>query len=387
MQVMDLASLFLSPISRQVQPYCRSALSMIVWQFLPPPMISLYMSWIHHLSPFTGKINIDAQAHSMAAFEGRLYLACSNGTITTFFRTRHACSGDCLSGGDSPRDLVVFQGDLYAAVGNALLRYDLTQPDQPRFVGAIDRFRSVGKLYASDSSLYVIDNFARLSVVDPDTMAVVRGVSFPFGVQILAESKGTLYVAGKDSGLQMMSRKKNSPQGFFKTYSTPGSSHDIFIINGWLYVADTRGGILLKSLGSEDGFRQISPNRGESFCFDPERNLLFVALGRAGIEVFDVSKPGSPQSVALWSDVPAWRMALSGRDIVVSRGAYGVNLIDSSDLNRPQNKSFYPEIHALDIMANGRLVYVASKDNGLKIYRNTPAAGLVMLSKTTTPSP
>ncbi len=118
--------------------------------------------------------------------------------------------------GDSPRDLVVFQGDLYAAVGNALLRYDLTQPDQPRFVGAIDRFRSVGKLYASDSSLYVIDNFARLSVVDPDTMAVVRGVSFPFGVQILAESKGTLYVAGKDSGLQMMSRKKTHHRDFLK---------------------------------------------------------------------------------------------------------------------------------------------------------------------------
>jgi hypothetical protein len=156
-----------------------------------------------------------------------------------------------------------------------------------------------------------------------------------------------------------------------------------------MYIADTRGGVLLKDL-AVDGNTIVKLTSRWCNSFVADRNLLFMAMQR-DIEVFDISDPEKSESVAVWPEYQKYQplhMTVVADDyLVLTKGSSGIKLIDISDIKQPVVKDAKVDIHALDITSDGRFIYVASKNSGLLIYEITDNLKLRRLSSLSTPFP
>jgi hypothetical protein len=335
-----------------------------------------------------GNLDVGTSVIALESRDNFLYLATQNKTVEVFvfdnmsFEYQASVSFD-----ESLKGLRLYKDDLYAVTADKLVRFDLVTSGHPERSGSIDSFGSADKIICGSSQIYIIDNFTRLTVVDPIDMTIVKKIDLSSEIRTVVEVGQYLLVGGLNSGLKIVDRTSAAQKYEQTTMKTPGRSHDIIIIDEWLYVADKQGGVQLKNL--QNGmvhFKQISHRRAESFCLDRERKLLFVALGASGIEVFDVRDPGQPRTVALWPEIKAFKIAVSGSDLIVTKGALGIELIDIYDLSRPAVKKFYPDLHVMDLDVVGKDLYFASKKNGLRIY-SIENNELNLLSETTTPYP
>lgn len=331
---------------------------------------------------------VGSQVIALESYDNSLYLATQNKTIEVFiFNNMVFEHHSSISLDKSIKGLSLFQDDLYVATADTLLRFDLVKSDRPELSGSIDNFGSADKIICGDKDIYIIDNFSRLTVVDPVSMKIIKKIDLSSEIRTVVEFDRYLLVAGLNSGLKIVDRTNVAQKINLTTMKTQGSSHDIIIIDEWLYVADKQGGVLLKNLQYNTApFKQISHRRAESFCLDSERKLLFVALGDSGIEVIDVRDPGQPRSVALWSEVKALKIAVSETDLIITKGALGIELIDSQNLTNPTVKNVYLDLHALDLDIEDRILYLASKKHGLQIYA-IEQNELKLISETTTPYP
>ena len=277
---------------------------------------------------------------------------------------------------------------LYLTTPSSVLQYGLGDPAAPDFQQEVGGFSSAGKIYPGESDIYVTDSFFRLSVIAPDFKNSKQQISLTSDVRTVVELGDYLYVAGSESGLLVLDRRNLSEQAFVRTINTRGNIHDIFITGHFIYIADASNGILLKDLNRADTvYTRISPRWGQSFCVDRDRNLLFVALGRAGVEVIDISDPGKPVSIAVWPEFVSWRLAVAGDYLVSAQGLIGIELIDISNIRKPVIKMTIPDVHALDIVYDNHLFYIADKQKGLQIYAVDASGQLRLVSMTSVPFP
>ncbi len=153
-----------------------------------------------------------------------------------------------------------------------------------------------------------------------------------------------------------------------------------------MYTADTRGGVSLHDLESEESpFVQISSLWGESFI--SHKGLLFVAHAKDGVGVFNISSLGQPVPVAKWENLPAMHLAVIDHYLLASNGQFGIKLVDISDLAHPLVLDRLPAVHALAVTSAGQLFYIASKGKGLLIYGVGDNHKLKNLSTLQTPFP
>lgn len=332
-------------------------------------------------------LDVGSKVTAIESSGNSLYLATQKKTIEVFAVTDEKIEHHNSVQLDAPpKGISLFQDDLFVVTADELVRYDLVTTNNPELSGQINSFGSADKIISGKNNVYVIDSFSRLSVVNPATMDIVKRLTFSSDIRTVTEKNDYLFVAGSNNGLQIIDPANTRQQNILKTMNTQGNSHDIIGIDDWLYVADKQGGVQINNLLEGGVFTQVSSFNAESFCLDRERKLLFVALGRSGIEVLDVSTPGQPQSVALWPEISAFRMVVSGTDLIVSKGVFGVDLIDSSDLNHPAIKRSYPLLHVMDLDVDASNLYTASIKDGLQIYA-IERDGLILLSQITTPFP
>lgn len=303
------------------------------------------------------------------ARDGHLYVLGRRGTVgiydierrnpvrTGAFALPAAVTGACL-----------FRNQLIVATAGALYRYDLSSPRSPRLARRVEIAGLSSRIEKGRDRLYLVDSFSRLSVIDPVSLEVVDKTVLAATVYTLAEAGNHLLVAGLGGGLQVLDRSRIGGH-VVRTQKTPGGCRDILAVGRWLYIADTHGGILLKSLDRwNDAPVRLSGRPGESFYLDRARNLLFVALGTEGVEVFDVSDPGKPVSVAVWPQLRARKISGSGTLLFVSKGIHGIDRIETARLDDIRVEALI-EGQVLDLQAVDRLLYVAHKDRGLQIYR------------------
>ncbi len=287
---------------------------------------------------------------------------------------------------DDLYDLIVHQQQLYIATKSGVLLYDITNASQPELLHKWTEFGSARKLFGGSDSVYISDSFSGLRVVGAEIEGPHDYVNLNIDPRTISVTSDYLYIAGSNKGLLIVDKNELLPRQVIQTFNTPGSAHDIFIKGGWMYIADARGGVLLQNLEIEDEmFTTVTPRWGESFLTD--RDLLYVAQAKMGIEVFDISDPGDPKSIVIWPDLQAMRLAVVGDYLLSSKGISGVKLIDISDIYHPIVKDVLPEVHALDITVDGHLIYIVSKKQGLLIYEITDNEKLSRLSRVSTPFP
>ena len=285
-----------------------------------------------------------------------------------------------------PRDILVQQNRLYVATAKGLFLYDLADPGQPELLNNWFDFGSVMKIFPGLKHIYISDSLSGLRIVDPEAEYSSGYINLGIDPRIIVEISNCLYVAGFNKGILIVDKNAILSRQAVKTINIPGYSLDIFIKKHWMYIADSEGGVLLKDLAVNDNTIVKLTSRGsESFIAD--RNLLFVAQAKMGIEIFDISDPENSKSIAVWPERKALRLTVADGYLVLSKGHFGIELIDISDIKQPIVKDVLPYIHVLNIVSDGHFIYVASKNSGLLIYEITDNSKLRMLSSLSTPFP
>ena len=336
------------------------------------------------------RLDVKAPVMDIDAYKGYLYAVSAKKDLVVFqingfhdlVKVAEIEFGSEINGISITRDC------LYLTTASGVLKYGLHDPAAPDFQQEIGGFSSAGRIYPGERDIYVTDSSFRLSVIDPEFKNSKQPISLTSDVRAVAELGNYLYVAGSESGLLVLDRRNLSEQAFVRTINTRGNIHDIFITGHFLYIADASNGILLKDLNSPDAvYTRISPRWGQSFCVDHDRKLLFVALGRTGVEVFDIADPGQPVPIAVWPEFVSWRLAVAGDYLVSAQGVIGIELIDISNIRKPVVKMAIPDVHALDIVFDNHLFYIADKQKGLQIYAIDAPGQLRLVSTTSVPFP
>ena len=283
-------------------------------------------------------------------------------------------------------DFAVHQQHLYIAGEAGVSLYDLDKPRKPEFLQQWVDFGSARKLFPGAEQIYVSDNFSGLRSIVAGAMESSAYISLNINPRTISETTNYLYIAGTNRGLLVVDKRKLSLQQAIPTINTSGSVQDLFISKNRLYIADGRGGVLLKNLDAEsEEVTTVSSRWGKSFVV--KNNLLFVAQGKQGIEVLDISDPGDPQSVAVWDHCSSLRLAVSKNYLLSSNGVSGLNVIDISDVQHPVIKKGLADVHILDVAAENGLIYVASKNEGLIIYERVENGKLNRIGQIQTPFP
>lgn len=283
-------------------------------------------------------------------------------------------------------DFVTFRQQLYVATWNGILLYCLENAKQPELLRQWTGFGAARKVFAGKENVYVSDSYSGLRIIDLEVEASPDYIDLNIDPRTITEISNYLFIAGSNKGLLIVDKNALSSRQIVRTINTPGSARDLFIKDHWMYVADGRGGVLLQNLDVEgSALSTVSSHWGESFNVDQE--TLFVAQAKTGIEVFDISDLGQPESMAFWPNLKAMRLTVTGDYLLTSKGIGGVDLIDISDIQHPIIKDALADVHALDITSEGRFIYVASKNEGLLIYEITDNAKLNRLSRLSTPFP
>lgn len=283
-------------------------------------------------------------------------------------------------------DFVVYQHHLYVAGEAGVSLYGLAHPQQPVLLQQWSDFGSARKLFPGLGHVYVADSFSGLRTVDIETTPPSTYISLNIDPRTISEKADFLYVAGYDKGVLVVDKSKLVQWQGIPTVDAPGSVHDLFIKDDWLYVAAARGGVLLHDLGDQSNdLISVSSRWGESFA--ARDGLLFVAQAKQGIEVLDITHPGKPESVAIWSHLESRRLAIQDHYLLSSSGGSGLDLIDFSDMQHPRINHVLSDVDVLDVTTEGNLIYIASKDEGLLVYKLTDYEKLSRLSSLQTPFP
>ncbi|MDX2480543.1 MAG: hypothetical protein QNK24_09435 [Desulfuromusa sp.] len=287
---------------------------------------------------------------------------------------------------ETPYDLVVHRQHLYVATESGVALYSLVNTLQPELLNKWVGFGSAKKLFTGLDHVYVSDSFYGVRILNAEVEVSSGFINLNIDPRTISATANYLFVAGSNKGLLIVDKKALLSRQVMQTIDTPGSAHDLFIKDNWMYVADSRGGVFLQNLDFQKvSLNTISSRRSVAFAVHQE--FLFVAQAKMGIEVFDISEPGRPESVAVWPNLRALRLAVVGGYLLLSKGAGGVELIDVSDIQHPISKDVLPAIHVLDIIAEGSLIYIASNKEGLLIYEVTVHEKFKRLSGLLTPFP
>ena len=100
-----------------------------------------------------------------------------------------------------------------------------------------------------------------------------------------------------------------------------------------------------------------------------QNNLAFVACGRGGVHIVDVSNRSAPLEVAtVTARGPADGVAVSGATLYVANGPYGLLLHDISNPSQPVPLgSVFPTNNVLKVAVSGGLAYLAAAGAGLLV--------------------
>jgi len=338
-------------------------------------------------SRLVAKLEEGGDIHTLALFDNYIYLPVTTGVdIYQVDNPQHPFLVGSLAMTEDLQDLTVQNQQLYLATEKGVHLYSLEDRSHPRLLKHWPVYGSADKMFPGKDHIYVSDSFSGLKLISSSADSSEGLINLSINPRTVAETDDFLFVAGSNLGLLILEKKNISPRQVAETIDTNGSVHDLFVRDHWLFVANAQGGVSLHDLeDSEVTFPLVTNRRSESFVV--LQNYLYIAQGKQGIEVVDISEIDRPVPLHVWSNLPAVHMAVFDHYLVVSNGTNGLKLIDISDISRPVVRASLEGIHPLDITVDGALIFVASKSQGLLIYKINDDCKLDCVGELRTPFP
>ncbi|MBD3335612.1 MAG: hypothetical protein GF355_08850, partial [Candidatus Eisenbacteria bacterium] len=266
-------------------------------------------------------------------------------------------------------DMVV-DGDLaYLGGGSQLMIYDVSNLEQPAFVGSVDA--GTEKLDVSGSYAYLArgsDGLRAVNVSDPANPKVV-GTYPTYGSSRSAYVDGDYaYVAQGTHGVVVIDASDLAQPHDVGKYETPGIVQDVMVAGGYAYVADDDGGLRIADVSDPTNPTEISVTS------IPGASLVDVSAGRAYViddvlnepdilRIFDVSDPSLPAELGSHLfESSVSEIAVSGEYLYAAAEDSGLIVVDVTDPAAPLEVGSYLAENVRDVSVREDHAFVASTD-------------------------
>lgn len=317
-------------------------------------------------------------------------------------------------------DVFIKDGLAYIADGDTGLQIaDVHVPTSPSRVGEFITGGTTFEVQVVGTNAVLAESFLGVRVVDVSnpTNPVGRGLVPVFGAIALQAVSNRIYAACQYDGLQIIDVSNPNAPVRLGQITTVDAALDVHTIGNIAYVADSMAGLQVYNVGNPaqpwrwggarytndnvnatgiqvvgrytylsyatSGLRIFDvgnlsnvvyvsgyKNGGTALAVAVEDNYAYVANGYHGLLVIDVSNVGNPEPVATFP------VAGAAFDIqVVNRRAYiaseygGITVVDIRNPRHPRLAASYTSGVGYGVCVSGEHVYLASGDDGLRIFR------------------
>lgn len=187
-------------------------------------------------------------------------------------------------------------------------------------------------------------------------------------VQDLAVRGETVYLL-TEQGLALLAVTDLAERGFL-----PGGGQALVVTDSAVYVAARQAGIRVAVFDRRDGLRGpwreiVTAAAARDLAVDPAGGALFVALGEAGVALYELVDPAQPQLAAQLADaVPASTVTIEAGRLLAGCD-YRLLIYSLADPLAPRLLSTYDPLHdGVDVLLRREWAYVADRAGGLKRY-------------------
>lgn len=317
---------------------------------------------------------------------------------------------------NKPKALRIADGIAYIADGKTgLVLYDVSNPQQLRWLGSHNKFDSIDNVFISSKRAFVLDHNLRLAtlnisnrhlpitgsfykptgaisnfVVEGDQVFVatrhsVDQVVFPTTSHTQISNEGInqggsrrayienniAYVADWFSGLHLYDISDPTHIRHLSNYHTPGSSKGVVVENGYAYVGDDDHGLQIIDVSKPEQPTIVSSimTTGLAYTLKKQGNLIYLADHRGGFYIIDVTDVKNPRLVSNY-DTPgkSWAIDVNDNIAYVADDTSGLLIFNVSNSRQPrQIGQFNPQGAAEDVVVKGQIAFVSFFDKGFYI--------------------
>jgi hypothetical protein len=281
-------------------------------------------------------------------------------------------------------DVAVVGSYAYIAAGSAgLAIVDIHDPASPQTVGQWLTQRVSYGVAVSGHYAYVADWDAGLQIIDvanpsaPTLAAQIDTPGLAYGVAIDGHY---VYIADGAAGVEVVDTFNNPPSSaIVGTTDTPGTAYKIAVRGDVLYIADDTSVQIVNV--SVHTLPHVVASYDTPAAGDHVRDAtisgqtLFLAYGTTGMQILDLTYPGSPYLLSTASTPGgAMGVTVAGNVAYVACDTRGLEVFDIANLQSPQLLGAIngPPSHATRVAAVGSSAFVADSDRLTIVDTTTP---------------
>lgn len=227
---------------------------------------------------------------------------------------------------------------------------------------------SLGEIRVSGEQLLLEQGNSELAILGLDDLSADAE-----GAHIYMERPNTLigvgdilYIGSNPGGLNLIDRTALRPRQSVEEIATDGKVNDLLVSEDWMYIADQEAGLLARHLPS-GMMAEVRISAGPVAGLAKSGTLLYLARGNQGIAMVDVKDPWHPVELGKMTETVSLSTAAQGSYLVSASGTR-LTLLDWQPGRVPTILD-QVEQTATDLVLDKSYVYLASRTDGLKIYR------------------
>jgi len=268
-------------------------------------------------------------------------------------------------------DMIVQKDFLYIAKDeNELLILDITDTKNIQTISQPDARVSVKelKIYQNylyglhDSGIHVFD------ISNPSFSIDIKPIITKDDINNIEIENGILYLSLKDR-INIYTLTDPKSPSLINTVKTGHHASTFKVKNNYGYLADGKAGLYVLDVSTPTDPTAVANIRGDFTVtdLDIEGNNLYLANGSDGLSIFDISTPDTPvQLGTTFAETPVTKVLAKNNTVYIINSGF-LKIIDVSDPTSPEivSEMDFQNIHGFYIDEN--YVYLATHTDGLYI--------------------
>lgn len=291
-----------------------------------------------------------------------------------------------------PANLVEIEaGRAYVAGEKTLRLFDVSNPASPKALGSYAFPEKIWGIRIVGSLVYVAADFFGLGVVDvsnPSALVLRGSVKTPGQAKNVALVGTTALVADHMSGLDIIDVSNAAKPAIKGSFFLEGYARDVISAGSMAYAVDAPAGLYVFDLSKSGPVEPINSQQSARAPASIEVSrpgapgaALAILVGGGSLQVYDISKPAAAPARIATVKTPSGRpsrVTLHGHYAYVADGREGLQVVDLSNPSAPVvlGTGFKTPAPARDVAVADGLVMVAvgaGDDEGeVLVLKQTP---------------
>lgn len=297
-----------------------------------------------------------------------------------------AATGEGHTFYDGAVSALTLDGDTLFALGDSLTAWDVTTGDAPRLLAELPMVAPGRHVGPGPEGTLLLGLESGLSVARWDGRSLTAAGQLPTesAVDQSAFLNGRAYLALHDGGLLAVDLEDPANPFAIYTFTSPSGQfvQDLLVLDDDNLLVSWEAGIDVLDVSAVSSTPRLASvfDTGSGQALDVTladgADAAALALGEQGVMLLSLADPLAPQISGL-ADTPGdgQRVALAGETLYVADGRCGLRVLDVSQPESPRERGYWRSSYASDVVVSDeRTVYVAEANQLLMLAYDPDAA-------------